>query len=462
MKWDKPASGTTISADGSTWTQGGGHDWQGVIANQPLCTYSSALYEWTVSVEKGKHHQVGIALRDWNGLGTDKSGSSEQFAFLYSYTSGWDRHRGAATPEGAPDSSTWWSGTWSRHKKGREITVRLDCTSHTFEIKTEQQHLGKMKYPDSWKVVYAAAAGQSSDHVYKIGTLLWSGLDKVSSMLSCYLFCRSTEGCSGVTWGGEVCRLHMRGMSLWERKPANGFTSIHLNCGWNGGDHNKWHKWDGSKHAGTPNDMAYRATRPDKRCGPDFRTDSWKGSPDQAAHCEFHKEKNKTGPCCSTLSHCGDTAAFCSNGSINFSKLQCFRWFSFFFSSEHASKNVKPEWWIEHQAQLALSPSHCDAWSVAGAPKPNYWLTGHQALPTGMYIDLGCVAQVVGFRVTNTHNYVWNDYSTKDFRVLLRHWDYPYPDGKHENVNQWWHPLNVWTEVLAATLADSRGKVSSI
>ena len=122
---------------------------------------------------------------------------------------------------------------------------------------------------------------------------------------------------------------------------------------------------------------------------------------------------------------------------------------------------MKQSWWIEHQAKLALSPSHCDAWSVAGAPKPNYWLTGHQTLPTGMYIDLGCVAQVVGFRVTNTHNYVWNDYSTKDFRVLLRHWDYPYPDGKHKNLNQN-DPLNVWTEVLAATLADSRGKVSSI
>ena len=49
--------------------------------------------------------------------------------------------------------------------------MSLDCASHTFEVKTEQQWLGRMKYPDSWKVVHAAAAGQSSDHVYKIGTV---------------------------------------------------------------------------------------------------------------------------------------------------------------------------------------------------------------------------------------------------------------------------------------------------
>ena len=107
-----------------------------------------------------------------------------------------------------------------------------------------------------------------------------------------------------------------------------------------------------------------------------------------------------------------------------------------------------------------MSPSHCDAWRVDGALKPNYWLTS-QGLPAGMTIDLGCVAKVVGFRVTNTHNYVWNDYSTKDFRVLLRHWDYPYPKGEHVHLHER-HPWNIWTEVLAATLPDSRGKVSSV
>ena len=36
------------------------------------------------------------------------------------------------------------------------------------------------------------------------------------------------------------------------------------------------------------------------------------------------------------------------------------------------------------------------------------------------FLDLGCVAEVVGFKVTNTHNHIWNDYSTKNFSVYLR------------------------------------------
>ena len=48
--------------------------------------------------------------------------------------------------------------------------MSLDCEEHAFEVRTEKQWLGKMMYPSSWKAVYAAAAGQSSDHVYKIGS----------------------------------------------------------------------------------------------------------------------------------------------------------------------------------------------------------------------------------------------------------------------------------------------------
>ena len=47
--------------------------------------------------------------------------------------------------------------------------MSLDCEEHAFEVRTEKQWLGKMMYPSSWKAVYAAAAGQSSDHVYEIG-----------------------------------------------------------------------------------------------------------------------------------------------------------------------------------------------------------------------------------------------------------------------------------------------------
>ena len=120
-------------------------------------------------MQKRRYHQVGIALPTWNGKGTQHSGSNQKFAFLYSHSSGWNRHRGAAVPKGKPSTSTWWSGTWDGTSKGKEITVRLDCGAKTFEVKTERQWLGKMSYPSSWKEVRAAAGGQSSDHVYKIG-----------------------------------------------------------------------------------------------------------------------------------------------------------------------------------------------------------------------------------------------------------------------------------------------------
>ena len=56
--------------------------------------------------------------------------------------------------------------------------------------------------------------------------------------------------------------------------------------------------------------------------------------------------------------------------------------------------------------------------------------------------------QVVGFRVKNTHNHIWNDYSTKkvnlkknrnhdilfyQFRVWLRDWEFEFPRNSHKN-----------------------------
>ena len=79
---------------------------------------------------------------------------------------------------------------------------------------------------------------------------------------------------------------------------------------------------------------------------------------------------------------------------------------------------------------------------VDGVLQANYWLTGqpnhkHKSLYIGnkqthrkvrnngfhdiLLSDLGCVVEVVGFLVTNTHNHIWNDYSTKDFTVYLRY-----------------------------------------
>ena len=120
-------------------------------------------HKWTVTIVKGTHHQIGIAQSSWNLGGTSSTSLSDKYAFVYSHTSGWNRHRGAATPISAN-----WQSTWDSTNKGKHLTVLLDCAAHTFDVSTEQLHLAKMKYPDSWTTVYAAAAGQSNDHIYTI------------------------------------------------------------------------------------------------------------------------------------------------------------------------------------------------------------------------------------------------------------------------------------------------------
>ena len=157
-----------VTQGGTTWTQGGGHDWQGVSADRPLCGDGQGIYKWTVHVVAGTYHQVGIAQGNWNGKDTDTSNANDKFAYLYSHSTGWNRHRGAAQPVGSPSASSWWSGTWDSHGKGQELEVTLDCNAHTFEVATETQWLGKMSYPSAWSTVYASAGGQSSDHVYRI------------------------------------------------------------------------------------------------------------------------------------------------------------------------------------------------------------------------------------------------------------------------------------------------------
>ena len=169
MKWTKTGGGS-ISSDGKTWTQGTSshYAWTGAIADVGMCTDGRGKYEWKIHIVKGTYHQAGIALANWDGRGTDKSGSNEKFAFLYSHSSGWNRHRGTATRD--PSFHGWWSGTWDRQSKGKELTVTLDCSARTFEVKTEKQKLGRMKYPSSWTTVYPAVGGQSNDHVLKLGS----------------------------------------------------------------------------------------------------------------------------------------------------------------------------------------------------------------------------------------------------------------------------------------------------
>ena len=58
---------------------------------------------------------------------------------------------------------------WDNGDKGNRFTVTLDCQARTFEVRTENQWLGKMSYPSSWTTVFAAVGGQSSHHVMVIG-----------------------------------------------------------------------------------------------------------------------------------------------------------------------------------------------------------------------------------------------------------------------------------------------------
>merc|ERR1719433_1947600 len=69
FKWDTKGSGS-VSANGLTWTQSG--SWTGVVADSPLCTPGDTGYEWKISIDKGVYHQVGIALKGWNGKETQK------------------------------------------------------------------------------------------------------------------------------------------------------------------------------------------------------------------------------------------------------------------------------------------------------------------------------------------------------------------------------------------------------
>jgi len=206
MRWDrkKAAPGTHVSSDGMTWTQGSGKSWQGVMGDTPMCANGEGKYRWTVTIVHGRHHQIGVAKSNWDGKGSQHSNNNRPYAFLYSHHNGWTRHRGAGRPLGAPSQSTWWRGTWDNTEKGRKVTVSLDCEEHAFEVRTEKQWLGKMTYPSSWKAVYAAAAGQSSDHVYKIGHFR-----KLKGVHGCGM--HDGDGCVGVMLMADAsAMLHMQ------------------------------------------------------------------------------------------------------------------------------------------------------------------------------------------------------------------------------------------------------------
>jgi hypothetical protein len=86
-----------------------------------------------------------------------------------------------------------------------------------------------------------------------------------------------------------------------------------------------------------------------------------------------------------------------------------------------------------------------DIWEGAAAHNPelpgNYWLAQHNMTGSdqGFTMFLGCTKTISGVSLRNTHNSLWDDRSTKKFRIR----------GSVEN-NGPWH------ELLVADLEDSR------
>ena len=135
-------------SDGDTvYAQNGVCGWCGARGSEPMCGdgHEADTYTWTAEILGGAYHQIGVATPLWNGRGTDSSNDYDNFAVLYSHHSGWNRHRGAAR-----EVDVHWGGTWDHTNKGRMLDVTLDCSAHTFNVRTENENLGTMSYPDDW------------------------------------------------------------------------------------------------------------------------------------------------------------------------------------------------------------------------------------------------------------------------------------------------------------------------
>lgn len=160
--WASGAPRTALSNGNRQWHQNRRCTWCGVRASTPMCANGRGTYSWTVRIDSGTNHQVGIAQSNWNHQQTSTSRSSDRFATAYSHNSGWNRHRGAAN-----HVTGEWSGNWQRTNKGRDMRMSLSCEQRRFTLSMTGFN-AVFSYPRSWTTVYAAAAGQSNDHRYTI------------------------------------------------------------------------------------------------------------------------------------------------------------------------------------------------------------------------------------------------------------------------------------------------------
>ena len=159
-------AGTGV-VDGDTWTQVGGSWWRGARGDFAMCASGENVYEFSVVIEEGTYHMVGVAPEACC-VGVHTYYSSGNFAALYSHTNGWDRHRGSALPVGSPSYEVWWDGNWN-YPKTLLITVKCKDRSFVVGIEGGDDFLGEMSWPETWDTVYPFVGGQSNDHVYRLG-----------------------------------------------------------------------------------------------------------------------------------------------------------------------------------------------------------------------------------------------------------------------------------------------------
>mmetsp|Transcript_72611 Transcript_72611/g.200329 ORF Transcript_72611/g.200329 Transcript_72611/m.200329 type:complete len:282 (-) Transcript_72611:43-888(-) len=168
FKWAITASNGIIEEDGAVWdTVSPGSNsssngcWPGVVGDCIIRTGEKA--KWTLRIERGTYHLVGIATDSWGGSpwqwctrgmpydpwGTVCDPSACPFAMAYSNHANW--HQGA----GVNDIGSRWNGS------PQTVTVELDTERRVFAFYAEGRRCS-VSYPNTaaWQEVRPAFAAQ--------------------------------------------------------------------------------------------------------------------------------------------------------------------------------------------------------------------------------------------------------------------------------------------------------------
>ena len=214
---------------GDTWTQGKtsswawknrGWSWTGARGEFAMCASGDEkVYKYSVSIERGSYHMVGVAPEACCAS-VNTYLSEGDFAALYSHTTGWNRHRGSAVPVGSPSYDKWWKGTWDGAPQTMLVTVKCRDKSFVVGIEGGDDFLGEMSWPAAWDRVYPFVGGQSSDHVYKLGTIVES--EPGVGDKPCTFYTYSVESYTGSL---DEIAAPVEGASTQQRSPTKGDIS---------------------------------------------------------------------------------------------------------------------------------------------------------------------------------------------------------------------------------------------